>query len=96
MVIGDHRSYGKGSVQSIFELRSAPAGLKLTTAKFYSPKNRAYSEQGVTPDISVTLRAKPTSEGPTEPEPQDFGDLETDEVLKMALQQARRQLTSNR
>ena len=33
VVIGE-RSYGKGSVQSIFALRSAPAGLKLTTAKF--------------------------------------------------------------
>ena len=38
-VIGE-RTYGKGSVQSIFSLRSAPAGLKLTTAKFYSPRNR--------------------------------------------------------
>ena len=52
------RTYGKGSVQSIFSLRSAPAGLKLTTAKFYSPLNRPYSEQGVQPDIPIagTLR----------------------------------------
>src|SRR5262249_55626657 len=34
VIIGE-RSYGKGSVQSIFPLRTAPAGLKLTTAKFY-------------------------------------------------------------
>ena len=47
------RSYGKGSVQSIFALRAAPAGLKLTTAKFYSPRNRPYSEQGVEPDVPV-------------------------------------------
>ncbi len=58
VVIGD-RSFGKGSVQSIFELRSVPAGLKLTTAKFYSPKNRPYSEQGVTPDVKATVVAKP-------------------------------------
>ena len=50
IVIGE-RTYGKGSVQSIFSLRSAPAGLKLTTAKFYSPQNRPYSEQGVEPDV---------------------------------------------
>ena len=53
------RTYGKGSVQSIFSLRSAPAGLKLTTAKFYSPRNRPYSEQGVQPDIPITFALPP-------------------------------------
>ncbi len=95
VVIGD-RSYGKGSVQSIFELRSAPAGLKLTTAKFYSPRNRPYSEQGVTPDYPVALAAKPASYGQPEGEPQEFGDPKYDRVLDIALQQARRSLTSNR
>jgi carboxyl-terminal processing protease len=100
VVIGD-RSYGKGSVQSIFELRSAPAGLKLTTAKFYSPTNRPYSEQGVTPDMKVSVMAKPAADlgaGPASGDAptQDFGDPSTDEVLKIALQQARRQLTSAR
>jgi carboxyl-terminal processing protease len=95
VVIGS-RSYGKGSVQSIFELRSAPAGLKLTTAKFYSPNNRAYSEQGVTPDIPVTLRAKPADGAGPEAEMEELGNPDTDEVLKHALMQARRQLTSNR
>ena len=48
-------------MQSIFALRSAPAGLKLTTAKFYSPRNRPYSEQGVKPDLPIKTRvaAKP-------------------------------------
>src|SRR5262249_15031567 len=54
------RTYGKGSVQSIFSLRSAPAGLKLTTAKFYSPRNRPYSEQGVEPDLPVLAPSAPT------------------------------------
>ena len=94
VIIGD-RSYGKGSVQSIFELRSAPAGLKLTTAKFYSPNNRAYSEQGVTPDIAVVLRAKPSADAEPEAETPEFGS-EDDEALKLAIQQARRKLTSNR
>ena len=60
VVLGE-RSYGKGSVQSIFALRSAPAGLKLTTAKFYSPRNRPYSEQGVEPDVLVRASAKPVA-----------------------------------
>lgn len=47
------RSYGKGTVQSIFPLDTIDAGLRLTTAKFYSPKGRTYSHQGVSPDIEV-------------------------------------------
>jgi carboxyl-terminal processing protease len=94
-VIGD-RSFGKGSVQSIFELRSAPAGLKLTTAKFYSPRNRAYSEQGVTPDIPVILRAKPLPDDDFDATAQDFGDIKTDKVLDIAVQQAARQLSASR
>lgn len=93
VVIGD-RSYGKGSVQSIFELRSAPAGLKLTTAKFYSPRNRPYSEQGVTPDVPVVVSAKPVAGADPTAEPEEFGDPVTDPVLRIALQQAQRQLTA--
>ena len=65
-VILGERTYGKGSVQSIFPLRVAPAGLKITTAKFYSPRDRPYSEQGVEPDVPVLARisAKPTGDQP--------------------------------
>ena len=91
-VIGE-RSYGKGSVQSIFALRAAPAGLKLTTAKFYSPLNRPYSEQGVEPDVAVKVAAKPAAgrehEGRGAAEA-SFGDPEHDAVLDQALRQARR------
>jgi carboxyl-terminal processing protease len=95
VVIGD-RSYGKGSVQSIFELRSAPAGLKLTTAKFYSPNNRPYSEQGVTPNIKSVVVAKPVADGEADGHNIEFGDPATDRVLSLAIQQARRDLTINR
>jgi len=94
VVIGS-RSYGKGSVQSIFELRSAPAGLKLTTAKFYSPTNRPYAEQGVTPDIVSSIVAKPVDPD-AEIDPIEFGDPVTDKVLELACQQAKRQPTANR
>jgi carboxyl-terminal processing protease len=88
------RSYGKGSVQSIFALRTAPAGLKLTTAKFYSPKSRPYSEQGVEPDIAVRIDAKPADEssGGQEASRTDvprFGDPSTDRVLELAIRHAR-------
>ena len=53
------RSYGKGSVQGIFPLNIAGTGIRLTTAKFYSPLGKAYSKVGVEPTIEVRQAAKP-------------------------------------
>ena len=47
------KTYGKGSVQSIYELRSVRGGLRLTTAKFFSPHGRALEHVGVQPDVLV-------------------------------------------
>lgn len=57
-VVGE-RSYGKGSVQGIFPLESSSAGVRLTTARFYSPAGKPYSEIGVSPDISVHQVVRP-------------------------------------
>jgi len=51
-VVGE-RSYGKGSVQGIFPLGYAGAGVRLTTALFYSPSGQKISHHGVTPNIKV-------------------------------------------
>lgn len=53
------RSYGKGSVQSVVPLLTCGAGLRLTTARFYSPKGEAYQDMGVSPDVLVHTAAKP-------------------------------------
>jgi len=53
------RSYGKGSVQGIFPLDVTDAGVRLTTAKFYSPSGRPFNLVGVQPDLPVHLAAKP-------------------------------------
>jgi carboxyl-terminal processing protease len=53
------RSYGKGSIQGIFPLEVAGVGLRLTTAKFFSPKGLPYSRVGVEPDLKVQSAAKP-------------------------------------
>ena len=53
------RSYGKGSVQGIFPLGQSSAGVRLTTAKFYSPTGRPYSRVGVEPDVTVHEVARP-------------------------------------
>ncbi len=59
------RSYGKGSVQGIFPLGYAGAGIRLTTAKFFSPNGQPISHRGVQPDVAVDARlaAKPTTDG---------------------------------
>ena len=58
LVVGE-RSYGKGSVQGIFPLTSSGAGIRLTTAKFYTPNGNAISHQGVSPDVPVRRADKP-------------------------------------
>ncbi len=63
------RSYGKGSVQGIFQMQSAKCGLCLTTAKFYSPSGHGISDRGVQPDVHVDLSepayitARPNAQG---------------------------------
>lgn len=79
------RTYGKGSVQGIFRMQSAHAGLCLTTAKFYSPNNIEISERGVTPHVVVQptyIAARPTEDG-------RLATVEDDAILKAALGHAR-------
>jgi carboxyl-terminal processing protease len=77
------RSFGKGSVQMIIPLDESNAGVKLTTAKFYSPSGRPVSGIGVTPDVvvpPVQMVAKPI-DGKLPPA--------DDAMLTVALQEAR-------
>ena len=53
------RSFGKGSVQGIFPLDDSASGIRLTTAKFYSPVGRPFNRVGVDPDVTVRTAAKP-------------------------------------
>lgn len=53
-------SFGKGSVQTILALGDG-SGLRLTTAKYYTPKGRTIQSTGITPDIVVKLPAPPTA-----------------------------------
>jgi carboxyl-terminal processing protease len=53
------RSFGKGSVQGIFPLEFSDSGLRLTTAKFFSPNGRPYARVGVEPDVVVHQTARP-------------------------------------
>jgi carboxyl-terminal processing protease len=51
-IIMGTKSFGKGSVQNFVEL-NARAGMKITTAKYYTPKGRCIQAEGIEPDIKV-------------------------------------------
>lgn len=65
-VIVGTQTFGKGSVQTIMPLRSG-AGLRLTTAKYYTPSGRQIQGVGITPDIVVEPRPRKVAEAPEEP-----------------------------
>jgi carboxyl-terminal processing protease len=53
VVVGE-RTYGKGSVQSVIELESGE-GMRLTTARYYTPSGRVIHGHGVEPQAVVEI-----------------------------------------
>ncbi len=54
------RTYGKGTVQTIFEVEGGKSGLRLTTGRYYTPKGRqiqsaAGAPGGLVPDVEMKL-----------------------------------------
>ncbi len=88
-IIVGNTSYGKWSVQGIFPLNQGNTGLRLTTAKFYSPLNHSYSGIGVPPDVEVRQVAKPVLDGANQAVETGAKD---DPALRAAIEQSRNQL----
>lgn len=65
IVVGT-KSFGKGSVQTVMQLRGDGA-MRLTTARYYTPSGRSIQALGVSPDIVVEQPRKP-AEATEEPE----------------------------
>jgi carboxyl-terminal processing protease len=55
------RTFGKGSVQTILPL-SDGSGLRLTTARYYTPSGKSIQLSGITPDIELEF-VPPKNEG---------------------------------
>ena len=53
-VILGEKTFGKGSVQTIFPLEDGSA-LKLTVAKYYTPSHKVIHQHGIMPDILVPV-----------------------------------------
>ncbi len=87
-VIVGNTSFGKGSVQGIFPLGYAGAGIRLTTAKFFSPNGTPISRHGVEPDVNVRTVARPTAAGIA-----DLGE-KSDAILQAGLEAARSKMAA--
>jgi len=57
-------TFGKGSVQTVYPLDGG-AGLRLTTALYYTPSGRSIQEVGITPDLEVKQSDDPQLGFPT-------------------------------
>jgi carboxyl-terminal processing protease len=79
------KSYGKWSVQSFFPVHGN-CGLRLTTAKFYSPHGHTLGKVGVRPDIEVPdpEKHRTHARGP--------GDLDSDADVQKGLEVLQRQM----
>ncbi len=55
-VIVGERTFGKGSVQSVIELQNGE-GLRLTTARYYTPSGITIHEHGVAPQVEIEMSA---------------------------------------
>jgi len=89
-VILGTKTFGKGSVQTVIPL-SDGSGLRLTTAKYFTPKGRSIHNLGIVPDIIVEIprpeaAAKPQGAdarrpaAADRPREQKIGDQEGQEV----------------
>jgi carboxyl-terminal processing protease len=52
LIIGE-RTFGKGSVQSVLNLRNG-SGIRLTTSRYYTPNGRSIQAEGIQPDVEIT------------------------------------------
>ena len=57
------KTFGKGSVQTIIPLSNG-AGLRLTTAKYYTPSGRVIHDKGIVPDVVIEEPPPPKDDEP--------------------------------
>lgn len=60
LIVGT-QTFGKGSVQTIIPMSNG-AGLRLTTARYYTPSGRSIQAKGITPDIIIEKIQPPTDD----------------------------------
>jgi len=79
------QTFGKGSVQTIIPL-SDGSGLRLTTAKYFTPKGRSIHGKGITPDVVVEAPKEPVTKERPLPSADPLEDLKKDVQLQKAIE----------
>src|SRR5881409_576052 len=84
IVVGT-QTFGKGSVQTIIPL-SDGSGLRLTTAKYFTPKGRSIHGKGITPDVVVEVPKEPVPKDRPLPSADPTEDMKKDVQLQKAIE----------
>jgi carboxyl-terminal processing protease len=84
VVIGQ-QTFGKGSVQTIIPL-SDGSGLRLTTARYYTPKGRSIHGKGITPDIVIDPPKEDAAAKPGAPPLSEAEQMKRDVQLQRAIE----------
>lgn len=83
-IIMGQNSFGKGSVQTILPL-SEQTGIKLTTARYFTPDGRSIQDEGITPDIALDETLRVSRSEDDEPARRDLPeDVEDEEEESLA------------
>jgi len=69
------QTFGKGSVQTIFPMKDG-SGLRLTTARYFTPSGRSIQAKGIIPDIIVKPSLPEEEKAVQPPKPPSEKDLE--------------------
>ncbi len=65
IILGE-QSFGKGSVQTIIPLDDS-SGLRLTTARYFTPSGRSIQARGISPDIEISQSLLPAQKNTSIP-----------------------------
>lgn len=80
-------TFGKGSVQTLMSLPDG-SGLKLTVARYYTPKDRSIQAKGIRPDIVVSEKSSGDREATTSRKESDLkGHIESSDLSDIASNQ---------
>lgn len=80
-------TFGKGSVQTLLSLPDG-SGLKLTVARYYTPKDRSIQAKGIRPDVVVSDKNSTAREGTEQRKESDLkGHIESSDLSDIASNQ---------